>query len=103
TVGLTLVRSIPVAAFDSIFPCAPTARDCIPQAGTTQKLDILSYRQRPLYRAAYRNFGTYESLVTNQSVEAVAGRAGVRWYELRGLSTAPLVAPHGTLAPNHGR
>ena len=40
---LSYIRSI-----DSIFPCAPTTRDCIPQAGTAQKLDILSYRQRPL-------------------------------------------------------
>ena len=67
---------LPVAAFDSIFPCAPTSRDCLPQPGITnpaQYLDILSYRQRPTWRLAYRNFGTYESLVTNQSVEAPPG------------------------------
>ena len=39
-----------------------------------QYLDILSYRQRPTFRLAYRNFGTYESLVTNQAVEAHARR-----------------------------
>ncbi len=42
-----LAHTLPVAAFDSIFPCTPTARNCIPQPGTAVKLDILSYRQRP--------------------------------------------------------
>ena len=82
---------LPVAAFDSIFPCAPTAADCLPQPGITdpdQYLDILSYRQRPTWRLAYRNFGTYEALVTNQSVEARPGIAGVRWYEIRRDRTA---------------
>ena len=84
--SLVLKTQLPVAAFDSIFPCAPTARDCLPQPGITnpnQYLDILSYRQRPTWRLAYRNFKDYEALVTNQSVEAVPGIAGVRWYEIR--------------------
>ena len=33
--SLTLAAQLPVAAFDSIFPCAPTARDCLPQPGIT--------------------------------------------------------------------
>ena len=68
--SFTLVAQLPVAAFDSIFPCSPSSRSCIPQPGTSQKVDILSYRQRPTWRLAYRNFGKYESMVTNQSVEA---------------------------------
>jgi hypothetical protein len=101
-----LAAQIPVAEFDSIFPCdpAPNTRDCIPQPGTTNKLDILSYRQRPTWRLAYRNFGSYESLVTNQSVEARPGEAGVRWYELRrprGATTLSLFQ-QGTFAPGDG-
>jgi hypothetical protein len=86
TASLTGPIQLSVAAFDSIFPCAPTSRDCLPQPGITnpaQYLDILSYRQRATYRLAYRNFGTYESYVTNQAVEAAPGVAGVRWYEIR--------------------
>ncbi len=79
----TLAGPLPVAGFDSIFPCAPSARSCIPQPATAQKVDILSYRQRLMHRLAYRNLGTHESLVANQSVEAVAGMAGIRWYEVR--------------------
>ena len=81
-----LAAQLPTAPFDSIYPCAPTSRDCLPQPGIVnpaQYLDILSYRQRPTFRLAYRNFSTYESLVTNQSVEATPGVAGARWYEIR--------------------
>jgi len=104
--------SLPVASFDSIFPCGvvpgsqpPSARDCLPEPGVTDGsrfLDILSYRQRPTWRLAYRNFGGYEALVTNQSVEALPGVAGVRWYEIRRTNGQYSVFQQGTYAPNDG-
>jgi len=105
--SLTLKTQLPVAPFDSVFPCAPTSRDCLPQPGITnpaQYLDILSYRQRPTWRLAYRNFGNYEALVTTQSVEARPGIAGMRWYEMR-RSENPKpstysVYQQGTYSPN---
>jgi hypothetical protein len=103
--SLALSAQIPVAAFDSIFPCAPTSRDCIPQPGITdptQYLDILSYRQRATFRLAYRNFGEYESLVTSQSVEALPGMAGVRWYEIRRTNGQFSLYQQGTFAPADG-
>jgi hypothetical protein len=103
--SLTLVAQLPVAPFDSIFPCAPTSRDCLPQPGITnpaQYLDILSYRQRPTWRLAYRNFKDYEALVTNQSVEAAPGVAGVRWYEIRRTNGSYSVYQQGTYAPGDG-
>jgi hypothetical protein len=103
--SLALNVQLPVAAFDSIFPCAPTSRDCLPQPGitnTAQYLDILSYRQRPTWRLAYRNFKTYETLVTNQSVEAAPGVAGVRWYEIRRTGSTYSLYQQGTYAPNDG-
>src|SRR6476620_847693 len=33
TASLVLNTQLPTAAFDSIFPCAPTSRDCLPQPG----------------------------------------------------------------------
>ncbi len=83
----------------------PTSRDCLPQPGITnpaQYLDILSYRQRPTWRLAYRNFGGYESMVTNQSVEAAPGVAGVRWYEIRRTNGVYSVQQQGTYAPGDG-
>jgi hypothetical protein len=102
---LALNVQLPVASFDSIFPCAPASRDCLPQPGITdpnQYLDILSYRQRPTWRLAYRNFKTYETLVTNQSVEALPGVAGARWYEIRRTGTSYSLYQQGTYAPNDG-
>jgi hypothetical protein len=96
-----LSNQIGVAAFDSIFPCTPTSRACIPQPGTATKVDILSYRQRPLHRLAYRNFGTHESLVTTQSVEAVTGIAGMRWWEIRSPNSSPTIFQEGTYAPDN--
>ena len=94
-----LANTIPIAAYDTIFPCSPTSRNCIPQPGTTNKIDILSYRQRPMWRLAYRNFGTHESLVSNQSVEAATGMAGIRWWELRSPNSSPVLYQEGTYAP----
>jgi hypothetical protein len=101
--SLNLAAQLPVAEFDSSFPCAPTSRDCLPQPGITnpaQYVDILSYRQRPTWRLAYRNFGKYEALVTNQSVEALPGIAGVRWYEIRRTGGAYSLYQQGTYAPD---
>jgi hypothetical protein len=103
--SLVLKVQLPVASFDSIFPCAPGSRDCLPQPGITdpdQYLDILSYRQRATWRLAYRNFKTHETLVTNQSVEAAPGVAGVRWYEIRRSGTTYSVYQQGTYAPADG-
>jgi len=114
TASLNFAVQLPVASFDSIFPCGvtpglpppnqPNSRDCLPQPGVngSRYLDILSYRQRPTYRLAYRNFGTYESFVTNQSVEAAPGMASVRWYEIRRTAGVYSVYQQGTYAPGDG-
>ena len=108
--SLVLNTQLPTAPFDSIYPCGgnpgQTSRDCLPQPGVgataTNRLDILSYRQRPTFRLAYRNFDTYESLVTNQSVEALPGIAGSRWYEIRRVGNTYSIQQQGTFAPNDG-
>jgi hypothetical protein len=115
TASLMLESQLPAASFDSIFPCGvvpsttpmvpATGRDCLPQPGLTDGsrfLDILSYRQRPTFRLAYRNFKDHESLVTNQSVEASPGIAGVRWYEIRRVNGVYSVYQQGTYQPADG-
>jgi hypothetical protein len=105
TASLTLNTQLATAPFDSDFPCAPTARDCLPQPGITnpaQYLDILSYRQRPTFRLAYRNFKDHEALVTSQSVEATPGVAGERWYEIRRNGGTYSIYQQGTYAPGDG-
>jgi hypothetical protein len=103
--SLALKTQLPVQEFDSNFPCSPSSRDCLPQPGISRKaqyLDILSYRQRPTWRLAYRNNDAYETLVTSQSVEARPGVAGMRWYEIRRTAGAYAVQQQGTYAPNDG-
>jgi hypothetical protein len=99
--SFTIGPTLPVSTFDSIYPCPGGGRRCIPQPGvtTSQYLDILSYRQRLLNRVSYRNLGTHESIVANQSVEAATSMAGIRWYELRNPGGAAFVHQQGTFAP----
>jgi hypothetical protein len=70
---------------------------CVPQPSTTQQLDSLA--DRLMYRLAYRNFGSHESLVVNHSVVAGSG-GGVRWYEIQNPSGTPIVAQQSTFAPD---
>src|SRR5882762_5202774 len=83
---------IPVAAFSPLCGGA-----CVPHPGTTQQLDSLA--DRLMYRLAYRNFGTRESLVVNHSVVAGSG-GGVRWYEIQNPSGTPTIAQQSTFAPD---
>ena len=85
--------SMPAAAFSTA--CGGGA--CIPQGGTTQKLDSLA--DRLMYRLAYRNFGDHESLVVNQSVTAGTS-VGIRWYEIRNPQTTAAIFQQGTFAPD---
>ena len=96
---------IAVAAFTAACGGGGT---CIPQRGTSQKLDSLA--DRLMYRLAYRNFlDGHESLVVNHSV-TTGGRksavVGVRWYELRNpaggtiASGTPIVYQQGTFSPD---
>jgi hypothetical protein len=78
--------------------------DCIDQPGTSQRITALD--QIIMYRAPYRNFGDYESMVLNHisditNNDGVGGIAGVRWYELRkypGQEWA--INQQGTFAPS---
>ncbi len=86
--------NIPVAAFSAACSGGGT---CIPQMGTSQKLDSLA--DRLMYRLSYRNFGDHESIVVNHSVTAGTS-VGVRWYELRNPGGTPTVFQQGTYAPD---
>jgi hypothetical protein len=75
---------------------------CIPQPGTTQRLDSLG--DRLMYRLSYRNLAGSERLVINHSVTSGTG-VGVRWYELTNAtgqtmaSATPVIRQQGTFAP----
>lgn len=98
--SFALTDQVPIASMDTIFPCTGTqGRNCIAQPDTAIGLDHQGYRQRPLHRAAYRNYGTHESIVTNQSVEAAPNVSGIRWWEVRSPGSSPTIHQEGTFAP----
>lgn len=92
---------IPVAAFTIACP-STFGGPCVRQPAPGELLDSLG--DRPMYRLAYRNFGTYENLVVSHTVQqpgALAnGPVGIRWYELRNPNAAVSVYQQGTYAPD---
>ncbi|MCX6626750.1 MAG: hypothetical protein NTW28_03855 [Candidatus Solibacter sp.] len=75
---------------------------CVPQLGTTQRLDTLADRQ--MYRLVYRNFGTHEALLFTQSVdtnETSVLQAQLRWWEIRNPgANPPVVFQNSTYKPD---
>ena len=109
---LTLAAPGGIAPFD-IMTCSRTGggdvRDCIPQPDSAGTLDALS--NRPMMQLKYRNFGTHEAMVFNQTID-VSGSindllgftpanevAGIRWYELRRSGGPWATHQQGTYAP----
>jgi hypothetical protein len=82
--SFTLFGSPAAAGFTSL---CPTTRSCVPEGGTTSRLDGIG--DRLMFRLTYRNFGDHESVVGNYSVSANSV-AGVRWFELRNVTSGPV-------------
>src|SRR6266436_5388094 len=55
---------------------------------------------RLMFRSAYRKFSDgHEAIVSNYTVSS-GGVAGVRWFELRGVTTTPVVFQESTYQPD---
>jgi hypothetical protein len=88
--------TLPVAPF--VRPqCVYGYGDCALQKGGPQGLDVLG--DRLMFRLSYRNFGDHQSLVLNHTVKADTVD-GIRWYEVRSPTSAPVIAQQGTYAPD---
>jgi len=103
--------TVATSAFDGAV-CVNSAgtsldRNCVPQTGTSSRLDSIS--GRAMYRAQYRNFGDHESIVVTTTVDvdpttiadapSSKGIAGQRWYELRDPNGTPTLYQEGSFAP----
>ncbi len=94
----TLFASPASAGFTSL---CPGTRACVPQKNSANNLDGVG--DRLMHRLAYRNFGSFESVVGNFSVRSGsgAGVAGIRWFELRNVIAGPVtVAQQSTYQPD---
>lgn len=87
---LTGPTSFSVASFTR-----PSGR--VPQKGSSEALDTLG--DRLMTWLQYRNINGSESLWVSRTV--VSGSAtGIRWYEIRNMSSTPSVYQQGTYAPD---
>jgi hypothetical protein len=94
---LTGPVTLPVESFDG--DLCGFAVSCIPQPATDVGLQAFS--ETVMMRAAYRNFGTHESIVFNHSIDVDGtDHAGVRFYEIRQPGNDPVVFQQGTHAPD---
>ena len=96
--SFTKVADFAVEEFSSAL-CGLSSFSCFPQAGTSTALDPL--REVVMFRAQYRNFGSYETIVGN-FVTDVDGtdHGGVRWFELRRENGTWSLFQEGTYAPD---
>lgn len=97
TAGTGTLTGPATVAGVTAFTRACSGGTCVPQPGTTNKLDSLADRLN--YRLSYRKIGTDESLLVNHAV-AASGSSGIRWYELRNATTTPTVFQQGTYSPD---
>src|SRR5262249_28249615 len=53
-----------------------------------------------MYKADYRNFGTYEGVVLTHTSDTGGGIIGANWYELRDPRGTPTLFQQGVVAPD---
>jgi len=72
---------------------------CIPQPVTTVGLDAIA--DRLMYRLQFRDFGDYQVLLTNHTVDVNGSDwAGVHWFELRDNGNGWKLFQEGVYAPD---
>lgn len=99
TATLTFVTGVPVAAFDASW--SPSWND-ITQPGTSQKLDAIGGVLN--YRAQYRRWAGYNTVVMCWAVKVTSTQSGIRWVELRETGGVWSLYQEGTYAPDgHSR
>lgn len=75
------IQDIAIAEIDSKL-CGLTSFTCVPQPGTSVKLDPL--RETVMFKAPMRVFNTHQTIVASLVTDVNgADRSGVRWCELR--------------------
>ena len=91
-----VIESLPVAAFKSNV-CA--TRNCAP---TAQGIGYDVISSRIMNKPYYRNFGIYQAIVANHTVDATGTSvSGLRWYELRKTSSNWTTYQQGTFSPQN--
>jgi hypothetical protein len=94
------VTKLDTEPFTSHF-CEGSLGACLSQPDGGPLLEALS--DRLMYRLQYRNFGDYQAMLTNHTVNTDGnGHAGIRWYEMRDNNDGNgwFIYQQGTYAPD---
>ncbi len=91
---VTSVGALPTQSFDGSYD---SGWDDIPQPGTSQKLDGIGGCL--MYRAQWKNFGSYNSVVLSWAVKVSTSQRGIFWCELRQNSGTWSIYQQGIYAP----
>jgi len=91
----TTIATFPIAPF-TYTVCGFFVLDCVPQGGTSQKVDPVS--EWPMQRFAYRRLADRETLVGNFTIGDGSGPAGaaIRWFELDNTGSGWVLGQEGT-------
>ncbi|MCP4662001.1 MAG: hypothetical protein GY856_41895, partial [bacterium] len=75
---------IPAPPFNMVLPCGRNCFDQPPPGTVAEGHGLDDIGLRAMYRAQWRSFGQYDSVLINMTVNADgAGTGGIRWVELR--------------------
>jgi hypothetical protein len=92
-----LTTTIEIADFD--YNLCDWSRNCLQQPGTSQRIDALPHYIG--WRAQYRNFEDYETMLVSFTVDVGVNHAGVRWAEIRKSGEGSWeLHQEGTVAPD---
>ena len=100
TMPTAVISTTPVSVVLSPFVCGNSTGNDISQPLTTQKLDgLVGFLN---FRAQWRQWSGYSTVVLNFGVTINAHKRGIRWVELRQDSVTQVWTKHqeGTFAPN---
>lgn len=91
---MTLVTTLPTTPFNAVFTSSWTD---VPQPGSSQKLDVISGVLQ--YRAQYRRWVGYNTVLLCWPVKVTGLQAGIRWVELRQTGNTWSIYQESTFAP----
>lgn len=94
----TLIHTFPISTF-TYTVCGFFVLDCVPQQGAATNAYLDAVSEWPMFRLAYRNFGSHQGMVGNFAVDVGSDRSGIRWFELRNTGSGWTLFQEGTYAP----
>jgi hypothetical protein len=95
---LTNRSSLRAADFKSQI-CTASRGACIPQPGTTTRLEALE--QKVMNQPIYRNFGNREGIVMTHVLDKGSNISAIRWYELQKTSSSWSINQQSTYSPDN--